>query len=214
MSSRPVISSDGERYLSAEAAARALGLTGSPVLSAIKATVAGRYETASGFQFALDDRQYVVWPIKSASKLKPELKRFRALLRSDGQEFESVREAEIICLIDKNRLIAAARATGEGIYKKVAGFQWAYADQKPITWPKQESYHGRSPSMVRSDGLRFNSIQEAAASIGWYTTKEIGQAARATSRGEYMEVGSYQWAYSSFVPKVWPKKPGEIGETQ
>jgi hypothetical protein len=56
MSSRPVISSDGERYLSAEAAARALGLTGSPVLSAIKATAAGRYETASGFQFALDDR--------------------------------------------------------------------------------------------------------------------------------------------------------------
>lgn len=130
----------------------------------------------------------------------------RPVIRSDGREFASVMEAASSCAVDSNRLVAAAKATEIGVYKTLSGFQWAYADQKPITWPKHESYYGRSASVVRSDGKQFDGMKEAEVQTGCCTVKEIGQAARATSRGEYMEAGGYQWAYTSFVPKVWPKK--------
>ncbi len=130
----------------------------------------------------------------------------RPVIRSDGCEFASVSDAASSCATDPQRVIAAAKATEIGVHKTLSGFQWAYADQKPITWPKRESYQGRSASVVRSDGRQFNSLLEAGESVN-YTTSAISQAARATSRREFMEVGGYQWAYSSFVPEVWPKKP-------
>jgi hypothetical protein len=55
--------------------------------------------------------------------------------------------------------------------------------------------------------MQFDNLQAAVLTVNCCTVREIGEAARATSRGEYMEAGGYQWAYSSFIPEIWPKKP-------
>ncbi len=60
------------------------------------------------------------------------------VVNSDGERFSSITEAaRRMFLKTTGNLSSALKATSLGYYAKVAGLQWAYAEEVPEVWPEK-----------------------------------------------------------------------------
>lgn len=223
------------RYPSGKAAAVAMQevsitATGSNISTAANATARGKYATAFGSQWAFADQIPEQWPIK------PERRRAESgyshpvmspITRSDGQKFPTVKAAAKSVFCTSTAICKAALATAENRYLKIRCYQWAYTsvvEEPGFTWPEapvkpEKPARPPKPSAVRrgsrrrrvmrSDGMVFNSIADAARAMGC-ARLTISQAVAATEKGQYLRRRLSQWAYAETAEQpgfTWPAPP-------
>jgi len=228
---RPVYSRKYRRqYPSCTAAAVAMrevsiSATYCNISLAANATARGEYVTAYGSQWAFVDSIPEQWPAKP--KRKGVVKIMSPITRSDGQKFPTVKAAAKSVFCSSTAICRAAIATAERRYLKIRCYQWAYtaaAESPGFTWPEapvkpEKPAKPKKPSPVerrprtrrvmRSDGVVFDSLSEAARAVGC-SQPTISLAVAATEKGVYLKRCLSQWAYAETAEQpgfTWPAPP-------
>lgn len=197
---RPVFCSNGDKFASVTAAAKAVKVARNTMSEAVLQTYLGKYRKCAGFQWSYADVKFQGWPHKKHGLGGAP----RPIIRSDGREFPSIEGAARWAKQTTKIISKAVVCTSRGEYCECVGFQWAYADPKPKVWPEKEKSKIAQP-VVTSNGLEFESIALASR-----CTKQpraaIVKAAVYTNLGKYHTCFGYQWAFAESKPEVWPKK--------
>jgi len=228
---KPVYSRKYRRHYHSCAAAgvamREVSITavGSSVAMAACATARGKYATVYGSQWAFADSIPEKWPVKP--KKKGVVKMMSPITRSDGRKFPTVKAAAKSVFCSSTAICRAAIAAAEGRYLKVRCYQWVYtaaANEPGFTWPEapvkpEKPARPKKPSPVkkkprarrvmRSDGMVFDSIVDAARAMGCGRLT-IDLAVAATEKGQYLRRCLSQWAYTETAEQpgfTWPVKP-------